>query len=218
MMGKLLRKELKLGASPLSYAFIAFGLMTLIPGYPISMGAFFVCLGIFQTVRLNREANDILYSALLPVAKRDVVRSKYAFALFIEGCSFLLMAAMAVLRMTVLVDKMPYVNNVMMPANPVFLGLVLLIFAIFNVVFLGGFFKTAYAYMKPYFWFGAVALVLIGLGEALGHVPGLEILHSVRRADLAAQFEILAGCAAVSALLTYLSMRRAMRSFERIDL
>ena len=218
MMRKLLQKELKLGASPLSYVFIAFGLMTLIPGYPISMGAFFVCLGIFQTVRQYAESNDILYTALLPVAKRDVVRSKYAFALLIEGCGFLLMAAMAVLRMTALADKPPYVNNVMMPANPAFLGLVLLIFGSFNAVFLGGFFKTAYACTKPFFGFAAVGLLLVGLGEALGHIPGLELLHSIRRADLGAQLGILAGCAALFALLTCLSERRAIRRFEQIDL
>ena len=46
-MYKLLRKELKLSASPLSYLFIAFGLMTLLPGYPILVGAFFISFGIF---------------------------------------------------------------------------------------------------------------------------------------------------------------------------
>ena len=217
-MAKLLYKELHLSASPLSYVFIAFGLMTLLPGYPIAMGAFFICLGIFQTIRQYAEVNDILYTALLPVAKADVVRSKFLFALFIELCGFLLMAAMAALRMTALVDKMPYVTNVMMPANPVFLGLVLLIFGSFNAVFLGGFFKTAHACTKPFFGFAAAGLLLIGLGEALGHIPGLELLHSTRSADLGAQFGILAGCAAVFALLTLGALRRSIRRFARIDL
>ena len=34
-MKKLLTKELKLFAAPLTYFFIAFALMTLLPGYPI---------------------------------------------------------------------------------------------------------------------------------------------------------------------------------------
>ena len=89
-MNNLLRKELKLSASPLSYLFIAFGLMTLIPGYPILVGAFFISFGIFQSYQTAREANDILYSALLPISKADVVRSKFALAFSLKCAVFLL--------------------------------------------------------------------------------------------------------------------------------
>jgi hypothetical protein len=47
-MNKLLRKELKLSASPLSYLFIAFGLMALLPGYPILVGCVFYKLWNFS--------------------------------------------------------------------------------------------------------------------------------------------------------------------------
>ena len=60
-MKNLLYKELKLASLGLTYLFILFGFMTLIPGYPILLGAFFVCLGIFQSFRTARENNDILY-------------------------------------------------------------------------------------------------------------------------------------------------------------
>ena len=68
-MIKLLRKEIQLAASPLSYFFIGFGLMAFVPGYPILVGSFFVCLGLFQSFQTAREANDLTYTALLPVAK-----------------------------------------------------------------------------------------------------------------------------------------------------
>ena len=101
-MLKLLRKEMKLTASILSYLFIAFGLLTFCPGYPILVGAFFVSLGIFQSFQNARETNDILFSTLLPVAKREVVKGKYLFVCFIELCGLLLMGIAVVLRMTVL--------------------------------------------------------------------------------------------------------------------
>lgn len=218
MMRKLLYKELHLSASKLTFLFIAFGLMTLIPGYPILVGSFFICFGIFQTVQQNREANDILYSALLPVAKADVVRSKYIFALFIQMCGFLLMVIMTVLRMTVLAELPPYANNALMPANPVFLGFALLIYGCFNDVFLGGFFKTAYSYTRPFIWFMVICFPLIGIGEALGHIPVLEFLHSIRAEDLGMQFGILIGCAVIFALMTVISVRRSIQNFEKIDL
>lgn len=37
-MNKLLKKELRLTAAPITYFFLAFALMTLIPGYPIFVG------------------------------------------------------------------------------------------------------------------------------------------------------------------------------------
>ena len=82
-MLKLLAKELKLTASILSYVFIVFALMAFLPGYPILVGTFFCCLGIFQTFQAAREANDITYTAILPVAKRDLVTARYSFCVFI---------------------------------------------------------------------------------------------------------------------------------------
>ena len=69
-MINLLRKEMKLSASVLSYLFIAFGLMFFLPGYPILCGVFFVTLGIFYSFQNSRETNDIIYSILLPIAKK----------------------------------------------------------------------------------------------------------------------------------------------------
>ena len=152
-MNKLLRKELKLSASPLSYLFIAFDLMALIPGYPILVGAFFITFGIFQSFQSAREANDILYSTLLPVGKADIVRSKFLFSIFIEMCGFSIMTIMTVLRMTVFVDSVVYRSNVMMNANLIFLGFALLIFGCFNAIFICGFFKTAYYYGKPFIYY-----------------------------------------------------------------
>ena len=121
-MLKLLAKELKLTASILSYVFIVFALMAFLPGYPILVGTFFCCLGIFQTFQAAREANDITYTALLPVAKRDIVKAKYNFCVFIEACYFLLTAAVTLIRMTIFADAIAYTNNALMAANLVYLG------------------------------------------------------------------------------------------------
>ena len=81
---KLLRKEIKLAASPLSYFFLAFTLMAFIPGYPILVCQFFICLGLFQTFQNGRESNDIIYSVLLPISKKSIVKARFLFVLFIS--------------------------------------------------------------------------------------------------------------------------------------
>ena len=53
-MKKLLSKEIRLAASPLSWIFLVATLMMLLPGYPILMGAFFVCFGVFHSFQNAR--------------------------------------------------------------------------------------------------------------------------------------------------------------------
>lgn len=215
-MKNLLIKELKLAASPLSYCFILFAAMTMIPGYPILVGAFFVCLGIFYTFQQSREANDILYTILLPIDKKDVVRARYAFVCLIELAAFALMAVLTVLRMTILSGSQVYRENVLMTANPVYLGFAAVIFALFNGVFVGGYFRTAYRFGKPFILFVVLGFVVVGLGETLHHLPGLSALNDTGFTPVQAVF--LALGLAVFVAVTLLSCRRAERRFEKLDL
>ena len=115
-MRNLLRKEMKLSASILSYLFIPLGFMFLLPGYPILLGTFFISQGLFQSFQSAREANDIVFSALLPIAKRDVVKAKYIFVCLIQICGTILMIISTLLRMTVFSEVLAYRNNALMNA------------------------------------------------------------------------------------------------------
>lgn len=217
-MKKLIKKELTLTAAPLTYFFLAFGLMTLIPGYPILVSGFFVCLGIFYTFQFAREYNDVLYTALLPVRKRDVVRARYFFVVCIQLADLLICGLLTLLRMTALRDVQVYRTNPLMNANPVFLAYMLVIMTLFNVIFVGGFYRTAYYYGKPFVLFCVAAFVVVGLGETLHHIPGLTWLGAVAGAGVGMQTLILLLAAAVYAVGTLFSMRRSQECFEKLDL
>ena len=217
-MRDILRKEIKLSASVLSYLFTLFGLMFFLPGYPVLCGAFFVSLGLFQSFQTAREANDIVFSALLPIAKKDVVTGKYLFVCMIEVCSFVLMAFAAVLRMTVFSQSAVYRSNALMNANFFALGMACVIFGLFNWIFVGGFFKTAYKFGRPFVIFILTAFLIIMIAEALHHVPGLEILNSFGTDNIGMQIILLIGGVIIYLLFTLLSCRRACENFERIDL
>ena len=217
-MNALLRKEMKLSSLLLTYLFIGFAILTMCPGYPILCSVFFITLGIFQSIQSAREANDIVYSALLPVAKRDVVKGKFQFVLFIELCGFALMVILTLVRMTALSNAPVYLKNALMNANPFFLGMALLIFALFNVIFLGGYFRTGYNLGKPFVIYIVVAFVTIGIAEALHHVPGLGALNAFGFEHIGLQLITLILGAACFAVLTYLSYNKACRDFEMIDL
>ena len=217
-MRNIMRKEMRLSASVLSYLFIAFGVMFLLPGYPILCGAFFVTLGIFQSFQTAREANDIVFSALLPIAKRDVVKGKFFFVCFIELCSFLLMAIVTVLRMTVMSEGEVYRRNALMNANPFALGMALLIFGLFNLIFVGGFFRTAHKFAKPFVSYLIVAFLMIGAGESAHHFPGLDVVNAFGFEHIVLQLLLLAAGAASYVMLTLVSIRYSCKNFEKIDL
>ncbi len=217
-MRDIMRKELRLSASPLAFLFIAFGLMFFVPGYPVLCGAFFVTLGLFQSFQTAREANDIVFSALLPIAKSDVVKGKYCFVCFIEACAFALMTAAAVIRMTALADAPVYRANALMNANLFALGMALVIFGLFNWIFVGGFFKTAYKQGRPFVAYIVAAFAVIFVAEALHHFSGLARLNAFGTDCLGLQAALLAAGLLAFALMTALSYKKACYHFERTDL
>ncbi len=217
-MNALLRKEMRLSASILSYLFIAFAFMTLLPGYPILCGVFFITLGLFQSFQNAREANDIVYSALLPVAKHDVVKGKYQFSIFIEMIGILIMAILTIVRMTALAESPVYRQNTLMNANPFFLGMALLIFGMFNAIFICGFFKTAYKFSKPFVAYIIAAFLTIIVAEALHFFPGLEALNAFGFDHIGLQLALLLGGILLYIALTWLSYKKACDNFEKIDL
>ncbi len=217
-MRNILLKECKLSAHILSFLFIAFGLMFFIPGYPVLCSAFFVTLGIFQSFQNAREANDIVFSALLPIAKKDVVKGKYLFVCFIEACSLLVMVVAVLIRATALADSPVYRSNALMNANGFALGTAFFIYGLFNWIFVGGFFKTAYKFGRPYVIHIIVTFLVIALAETLHHVPGLSALNAFGWEHIGLQLALL--CAGIIAylLMTALSYKKACRNFEKIDL
>ena len=217
-MRNVLVKEMRLSASVLSYIFIAFGLMFFLPGYPILCGVFFVCLGIFQSFQNAREANDLVFSALLPISKRDVAKGKICFACLIELSALLVMAAAMLVRMTVLANAPVYLQNALMNANPFALGVAFLLFGLFNVVFIAGFFKTSYGLGKPFVTYIVMAFAVIAAAEALHHVPGLGALNAFGFASLPLQLGLLAAGVVCYILLTALALKSATVNFEKTDL
>lgn len=217
-MKNLMRKELKLSASPVSFVFILFSAMAMIPGYPILVGAFFVCFGLFQSFQNACLNNDILYTVLLPVKKTDAVKAKYGFAVFIQMVSFLIMLLLTILRMTMFTEAAVYTNNAMMNANQFFLGGILLIFALFNLLFINGFFKTAYKYGKPFLLFSIAAFIIVTLAETLHHIPGMEFLNKTDAMDDIGMWLFFAITLIIYIAVTSISCKVSIKRFEAVDM
>ena len=107
--------------------------------------------------------------------------------------------------------------NPLMNANAAYLGYVMLVFAVFNSIFIAGFFKTTYKIGKPFIIFCIASFIIITLGEVLHHIPGLESLNNSSNLSIP-QIVIFVISVIVFILCTWVSYQKAVKDFEKIDL
>ena len=98
-------------------------------------------------------------------------------------------------------------------------GAVLLIYGVFNVVFLPVFYKTAIRAGRAFLLAVIPMTVLMVLVEALSHFPVVgPYLDATDAAGQVRQLPVLAVGLAAFALLSWLAYRKAAKNYERVDL
>lgn len=97
-MKALLCKEFRLAMHPICYVFIfLFPLMTLIPAYPLGIGFIYIlsCYPIlFLGANKGQQSNDLLFSTLLPVRKKDIVLARIITVAVMQFVFIAMMAAL----------------------------------------------------------------------------------------------------------------------------
>ena len=156
----LLKKEMKLGntSQTLIWMICCFG-MFFIPSYPSYIGPFYITLCIMMTFALNQSSHDILYTVLLPVRKIDTVKARFLYCGLIEILSLVLALIPTLLRYCI--PSFPE-NRAGINTTPAYFGLQLILYAIFNLIFLGNVYKNP---LKPglRYFAGAVVYLMNGL-------------------------------------------------------
>lgn len=139
-MKALLSKEFKLCVHPALFIYLALILMLLIPNYPYLVSCFFVCNGIFFCFQQARENGDAMYTAMLPVSKAQTVKARVWFVVIIEMIDIVLMAGMCAFALV----AMPETNGGGTDHSLSLIAFALVLYAIFNLIFLPSFYKTGY--------------------------------------------------------------------------
>ncbi len=211
-MKTLLYKYFRLAAQPQTYMFCAFGAMFLIPSYPYTIVFFYIVLGLFFTYINAREMRDVYFTMLLPVKKKDYVTACTWFMVLIEGISLIIGIPFALLSHRI----NPAGNVVGFDASLALYGAGLLMYGVFNVIFLTSFFRTAYkvgiSFLKAVIPMAVLEIVL----EVLPHIPALSFLDGWTAVGL--QFIFFVVGLLIFCLLTFLGARKAQTLFEAVDL
>lgn len=215
-MKNLIMKEIRLSMHPTCLIFLALSAMLLIPNYPYGVTFFYTSLSIFFTCLGGRENNDITYTAVLPIRKRDVVKGRFALAVILQLAQLLTAAPFSVLRGVL---NMPGSVAGMDP-NIAFFGFAFVIMGIFNIIFFTAYYKDVQKVGRPFVVAAIMQFVFIVLMETMTHLLPFfrDVLDTPDPENLGPKLAALAVGAAAYGGLTYAAYRVGVGRFERLDL
>lgn len=209
-MKALLYKQMKLVAHPMTYVLILMAAMLLIPNYPYTVAFFYTTLGIFFMYMNAREQRDTDYTALLPVSKKDSVKAAFIFCTGIEIVSLIAAVPFAVISAKINPNG---TNEAGLDANAALFGFGFLLYALFNLVFFTSFYKSGYKVGVSFVKACIPVAIVVTCDVVLSHIfPYLDGYDNV------SQIPVLAGGIVVYAVLTFVSYRKSVRNYEKVDL
>ena len=225
-MKALLYKEFKLAMHPICYLFIAlFPLMILIPGYPLAIGFIYVlsCYPIlFLGANKGQQSNDLLFSTLLPVRKKDIVLARIITVIFMQVAFMVIMSLLYPIAYNVtgnIVDEETgkVLQNAGFNLNSyvLVLAIALVGFALADLIFFPIYYKHGKSIVASTLLTILGFVVYIGVTTiALPYIIGVEASNSIA---LWIQFIALAGAIVLSVLIHILVYRISSKLLERVD-
>ena len=226
-MKALLFKELRLAMHPICYVFIvSFPFMILIPSYPLGIGFIYVltCYPIlFLGANKGQQSNDLLFSTLLPVRKKDIVMARIF--------TVILMQVALILVMTALHPVARIINNAVAQSaeNPseymipglgldsyvLLVAIALIGYAIADIIFFPIYYKHGKSIVMSTLFTILGFVVYIGIFTiGLPFIPGLDILNNLQ---LGIQFAILGAAILISFGLHVVVYKVSSKRLEMVD-
>lgn len=215
-MRNLLRKEMLLAMHPTVPIMLCLSVMVLIPNYPYTVIFFYTSLAVFFTCLTGRENNDIVYSLMLPVAKKDIVKARMGFTVIQEMIQILL-----ILPFLPLSERLnPNGNLAGTDASLALLGLGFLVYGCFNYVFFVSYYKNVNKVGRSFVIASVAVFVLVALDVVCSY--GLpvyaEYIDTPGRDYLSYKIGVLLGGLVLFFILTLLAYRKSVKEFLKRDL
>lgn len=219
-MKNFLKKELKLCLAPVNFVYLAFSAMLFIPNYPRYVPFYFFgvsILYIFNNALLNK---DVEYSMILPITKKEIVKSRCILIASYQLVFILLSIPFAVLYQKLGLPE----NQAGIEGNVAFYGIMLILETLFTFTFLTSYYKKAYKPGKPFlkativFWVLFFVLEFPFWTKTLFNFPLIIMLDSTDKASQIQQLPIL-GVGIVIYILGWIATYKvSAKRFEKVDL
>lgn len=210
-MSNLLYKELKLSIHKFFFIlpfmlaclmFIPQWIYTFVFMYFFWITASQICGGY-----IAREDNS--FNAMLPVTKKEIVQSKITAFIIIESVHLAVGIVFGILH-----NALYGQFNWFFDINVAFFAVMITMYALFNVIFLPQYFKTAYFFGKP-----VIAGIVVTLIYAFVFEYGVfqyQFMRDIFEGELVTQFIILAVSLVISSLLMFITYKQSIKNYEEI--
>lgn len=226
-MKALIYKELKLSMHPICYVFIVlFPLMILIPSYPLGIGFIYVltCYPIlFLGANKGQQSNDLLYSTLLPVRKKDIVLARIFTVIFMQVAFMLIMSMLYPLARYINASVSSGGSSSSNPAIPglglnsylLLLAIAIIGYALADLIFFPIYYKKGKSIVMSTLFTIIGFVIYIGVFTiGIVYIPGLEVLNNLH---IGIQVGALAGAILISFVLHIVVYKVSSKRLEKVD-
>ena len=216
MLRDLIYKELRVNVHQGLWAFLLLPALVLIPQWLYYIALMYLFIQVMVVVQTDKANNDLIFTTLLPVRKKDVVAARTCTIVGCELAYILVAAVCAVIRLRFY----PQNNTISMNTNVAFFGTAFVMYAIFNAIFVPGTYKKPYRMLWPLLGGALISLTVTAIlntlplvipavsrlfnDNGLGHLP-------YRLAALVAGVAAFAGA-------TIWANKKAAANLELVDL
>jgi hypothetical protein len=230
-MVAILRKEIRLCLNPHIIIMALLSLLVIIPDWPSGVAFIYLLSGVATIFPRVLADHDVLYTAMLPIRKTDVVKGKVALISFVELSAIVLSIPAALVRIFVLqpamlgsyaneaerAEEMAYLASV--EPNLMAYGTIFFSLGVYALVLLPWFFGNP----SKVNWPQAIATLSGSLALALG--MGLQAFITMLKGHilsddqymLAQVIFLLVGVAFYS-VATLMAAKWAAKRFAKVDL
>jgi predicted Co/Zn/Cd cation transporter (cation efflux family) len=156
-----------------------------------------------------QSKNDYSFCSMLPVTKKDIVKSKVISIYIIEGIHIVLGMIMGI------VHNLIYGSfNIFFDINFAFFGVIIVMFSLFNVIFLPLYFKTAYYFGRPLIY-GAIATLIYAFVFEYGVIK-YEFMSNIFEGGFTAQMIVVITSIVITLVLNCIAMVQSRKNYESI--
>lgn len=217
-MYNLVIKDLKLGINPLFFIMpVVLGALMLIPGWLYFIVLLYFCwITVPNIFGQFRAQNDLMFISMMPVTKTDMVKARVLVIVILELLHTVIAMIFGIINIRLYADMTyeffgPY---------PGFWGLCFVMLAIFNLLFIPMYYKTAYKFGGAMFAGVAGAMVFAGLAQWIGIQNSFvsDIFNGNGVHNAALQASILIAGIVIFIALTWVAYRIAVKRFLKVEI
>lgn len=217
-MHNLLMKEFKIGVSPFFYVLpFLTGALMLIPGWLYFLVILYFCfITIPNMFGGYKSQNDLIFTSIMPVTKRDMVKARVSFIVILE----LLHIVVAMIYGAVTLRLYPNLTYFFLKPSFGFWGLCFVMLAIFNLIFISMYYKTSYKYGAAAFAANAGAILFAVGAEwlAVQNTYVSDLFKGAGSDNLGVHLLILLAGIVIFALFTFIAYHIANKRFEKVEM